>query len=85
MLADHQHSCSSIPRLFVRIAVRRAEKGELNQAIGRSRGGRTTKIHALTDGMCRPVGHLELPGFASRKDRDECRHGVERGADRGLG
>ena len=27
MLADHQHSCSSIPRLFVRIAVRRAEKG----------------------------------------------------------
>ena len=25
-------------------------KGELNQAIGRSRGGRTTNIHALTDG-----------------------------------
>ena len=28
---------------------RRAQKGEQNQAIGRSRGGRTTKIHALCD------------------------------------
>ena len=37
-------------------------KGELNQAIGRSRGGRTTKIHALTDGMCRPVAFLLTGG-----------------------
>jgi transposase len=29
--------------------------GEHNQAIGRSRGGRTTKIHALSDPLCRPV------------------------------
>ena len=29
--------------------------GEKNQAVGRSRGGRTTKIHALTDEFCRPV------------------------------
>ena len=28
--------------------------GRKNQAIGRSRGGRTTKIHALTDAECRP-------------------------------
>lgn len=30
-------------------------RGEHNQAIGRSRGGRTTKIHALSDPLCRPV------------------------------
>jgi transposase len=30
-------------------------KGEENQAIGRSRGGRSTKIHALTDAQCRPL------------------------------
>ena len=35
---------------------------EHNQAIGRSRGGRTTKIHALTDGMCRPVAFLLTGG-----------------------
>src|SRR6478752_6103353 len=28
------------------------QRGELCQAIGRSRGGRTTKIHALTDAAC---------------------------------
>ena len=32
--------------------------GEQNQAIGRSRGGRTTKIHALTDKDCRPIAFL---------------------------
>ncbi|UOM36750.1 IS5 family transposase [Acuticoccus sp. I52.16.1] len=33
--------------------------GKRAQAIGRSRGGRTTKIHALTDGFGRPVAfHL---------------------------
>lgn len=31
------------------------QRGEENQAIGRSRGGRTTKIHALTDKYCRPL------------------------------
>jgi transposase len=31
------------------------EKGDLDQAIGRSRGGRTTKIHGLSDPFCRPV------------------------------
>jgi transposase len=38
------------------------KKGERNQAIGRSRGGRTTKIHALTDGLCRPVAFLLTGG-----------------------
>jgi ABC-type glycerol-3-phosphate transport system substrate-binding protein len=32
-----------------RTARRRAEKGEQKQAVGRSRGGRNTKIHALAD------------------------------------
>lgn len=32
-----------------------AKGGEQNQAIGRSRGGRTTKIHGLSDPLCRPV------------------------------
>ena len=41
---------------------RRAEKGEKNQAIGRSRGGRTTKIHAVTDEHCRPVAFILTGG-----------------------
>ncbi|WP_370141693.1 transposase [Bradyrhizobium yuanmingense] len=32
------------------------------QAIGRSRGGRTTKIHALSDPLCRPVVLHLTPG-----------------------
>ena len=37
-------------------------KGELNRVIGRSRGGRTAKIHALTDELCRPVAFLLIEG-----------------------
>jgi len=39
-----------------------AQKGVLSQAIGRSRGGRTTKIHALTDRFCRPIAFLLTGG-----------------------
>ena len=38
------------------------KRGERSQAIGRSRGGRTTKIHALTDRHCRPVAFLLTGG-----------------------
>jgi len=38
------------------------KRGEQNQAIGRSRGGRTTKIHALTDCLCRPIAFLLTGG-----------------------
>ena len=38
------------------------KRGEHAQAIGRSRGGRTTKIHALTDGFCRPLAFLLTGG-----------------------
>ena len=40
----------------------RRKRGERNQAIGRSRGGRTTKIHALTDRDCRPIAFLLTGG-----------------------
>ena len=38
------------------------QRGEHQQAIGQSRGGRTTKIHALTDAECRPVAFLLTGG-----------------------
>ena len=41
---------------------RRRSRGELSQAIGRSRGGRTTKIHALTDAFCRPLAFMLTGG-----------------------
>ena len=41
------------------LGIRRTKRGERLQAIGRSRGGRTTKIHLLTDEFGRPhVLHL---------------------------
>nr|WP_148235301.1 IS5 family transposase [Parvularcula bermudensis] len=36
--------------------------GKKNQAVGRSRGGRTTKIHALADDCGRPVAFVLTPG-----------------------
>ncbi len=36
--------------------------GERRQAIGRSRGGGTTKIHALTDALCRPLAFMLTGG-----------------------
>ncbi len=38
------------------------QKGERSQAIGRSRDGRSTKIHALTDPDCRPSAFLPTGG-----------------------
>jgi|TARA_R100000501_G_scaffold13654_5_gene25100 transposase len=37
-------------------------KGEFEQAAGRSRGGRTTKIHCLADSYGRPVAFSLTPG-----------------------
>lgn len=42
-----------------------AKGGGLNQAIGRSRSGRTTKIHALTDRFCRPIAILATGGHVA--------------------
>jgi transposase len=38
------------------------QRGELQHAIGRSRGGRTTKIHAAADRFCRPLRFLLTGG-----------------------
>ena len=38
------------------------KKGEFEEAIGRSRGGRTSKIHALADDRGRPVAFALTPG-----------------------
>jgi transposase len=40
----------------------RCKRGAFNNAIGRSRGGQTTKIHALTDEIGRPLAFLITPG-----------------------
>ncbi len=40
----------------------RRKRGEHEQAIGRSRGGRTTKIHALSHPDCRPCAFHLTPG-----------------------
>ncbi len=41
-----------------------AKGGALAQAIGRSPGGRTTKVHALTDEQGRPLALILTPGHA---------------------
>jgi hypothetical protein len=38
-----------------------AQKGGLQEAIGRSRGGRTCKVHAVVDAKGRPL-HLAISG-----------------------
>ena len=40
-------------------------KGAQTQAIGRSRGGRTTKLHALSDGLGKPLRFLLTDGQAA--------------------
>lgn len=51
---QHPHQGASLGR--------RGKRGAFAQAIGRSRGGRTTKIHALTDARGRPVVLTLTPG-----------------------
>lgn len=43
-------------------APRSGEKGDRAQAIGCSRGGQTTKVHALTDVVGRPYALMLTPG-----------------------
>ena len=53
---DRQHDCESASR------GQRRKRGEKNQAIGISRGGRTTKIHAVVDGKGRPLNFTVTGG-----------------------
>src|SRR5262249_50362258 len=55
----------ALPRQFTRESPSlggRRKRGEESQAIGRSRGGRTSKIHALADHRGRPVAFALTPG-----------------------
>jgi transposase len=42
----------------------RPKSGGGDEAIGRSRGGLSTKIHALVDALCNPTGFALAPGQA---------------------
>ncbi|MFE0062742.1 IS5 family transposase [Streptomyces sp. NPDC059003] len=59
----HQHAAGAHHRP-ARIPGRRARPAEhrLDEAISRSRGGFTTKIHLASDGRCRPLAFLVTPG-----------------------
>ena len=57
--ADRQQLLQSAP------VFRRRKKGARAQAIGISRGGRTTKIHALVDLLGRPLRLILTPGNTS--------------------
>ena len=56
---DGQHSPQGSP-----LSGRR-ERGAREQAIGSSRGGRNTKLHALADRRGRPLAFLLTPGQAA--------------------
>ena len=51
-LPDRQHHREGSPRS------QRRKRGEQNQAIGISRGGRSTKIHAVVDSKGRPLNFI---------------------------
>ena len=55
---DRLHTCQSAPLGFGR------KRGEQKQAIGRSRGGRNTKVHALGDAKGRLIAILLTGGEA---------------------
>ena len=55
-VSDRQHRCESSS------CSERGKRGEQNQAIGVSRGGRTTKIHALVDSKGRPLSFTVTGG-----------------------
>ncbi len=60
---DRRHDCSSPP------AQLRGKRGAAQiQAIGRSRGGLSTKIHATVDGLGNPTGFYLTPGQAHDLD-----------------
>jgi transposase len=56
-----------------RINMRRAQKGGAeDEAIGRSRGGLSTKIHALVDALGNPLRFILTPGQAHESKQAEC-------------
>jgi transposase len=59
MADDGQHHCSRSPKR------RRRKRGQINEAFGRSKGGFTTKVHALCDALGNPVRFILTGGNAS--------------------
>jgi len=57
--ADRQHAREGTPLCC------RRKRGACFQAIGVSRGGRNTKVHAITDRQGRPLAFLLTPGQAA--------------------
>jgi hypothetical protein len=55
-ISDRQHDRESPSR------GQRRKRGEKNQAIGVSRGGRSTKIHAIVDAKGRPLNFVVTGG-----------------------
>lgn len=43
----------------------RRKRGASVQAIGRTKGGRNTKVHAISDAHCRPLAFSLTPGQAA--------------------
>ena len=64
VVVDRARRRLSVRRTSRRTARLRAEKGEQKQAIGRSRGGRNTKIHAIADAKGRLLSILLSCGEA---------------------
>ncbi|QOF94726.1 IS5 family transposase [Novacetimonas hansenii] len=65
LAADHDNEYMMIDSTIVRAhqhSARALKKGARNQAIGRSRGGLTTKIHAICDALGNPVELGITPG-----------------------
>src|SRR4051794_28331540 len=54
-------SCRVCPSRFLAMRTR-PRRMDQSYPIGRSRGGRTTKIHALTDTQCRPFAFMLTGG-----------------------
>jgi transposase len=65
LTADRDNTYLMIDSTIVRAHRRQPEKGGKDQALGRSRGGLTTKIHMLADTFGRPLRFRITPGQAS--------------------
>ncbi len=53
-------------------AQQRRQRGGSAQAIGRSRGGLSTKIHATVDALGNPTGFMLMPGAGLGSERRGC-------------
>jgi hypothetical protein len=62
MLSEVSETWSRVANVFAAATAREISRPSSWEAIGRSRGGRTSKIHALADDRGRPVAFALTPG-----------------------